>query len=156
MLRTFESHHEGAIYGYIKTFTANLVHDHFKGSRSKKRGGGSPTTDLHDDEAQCPADGSAQVASAMERNILLHQVDICLRAVVSGPDAQRDRKIFWLYYRTGLTAGAIASMSCIGLTTKGVESVLLRVTRLVRDSLSQAGPSGSEPREKGIPQAESL
>jgi RNA polymerase sigma-70 factor (ECF subfamily) len=156
LLRTFESRHEGAIYGYIKTFTANLVHDHFKGSRSKKRGGGSSTTDLHDDETQCATDGSAKAVSAMERNILLHQVDVCLRAIVSGGDAQRDRKIFWLYYRTGLTAGAIASMPGIGLTTKGVESVLLRVTRQVRDSLSQAAPSGSVGPEKGIRQAESL
>jgi RNA polymerase sigma-70 factor (ECF subfamily) len=53
---------------------------------------------------------------------------------------KRDRKLFWLYYRVGLTADAIAGLQSIGLSTKGVESNLLRLTRLLRDEIGRDRP----------------
>ena len=50
----------------------------------------------------------------------------------SGNTADRDRTIFWLYYRQGLTTKAIATLPAIGLTIKGVESTLGRLTKMVR------------------------
>jgi RNA polymerase sigma-70 factor, ECF subfamily len=40
--------------------------------------------------------------------------------------------IFWLYYRDGLTARAIAQLPGIRLSVKGVESTIHRLTRRVR------------------------
>ena len=60
---------------------------------------------------------------------------------------ERDRRIFWLYYRAGLKPAVIARMPGIGLSVKGVESAVFRLTKLVRTVLVDGGdtarPSGS-------------
>jgi RNA polymerase sigma-70 factor (ECF subfamily) len=45
--------------------------------------------------------------------------------------------IFWLYYEQGMTAKAIAALPSINLTSKGVESAISRLTRLVREQVVQ-------------------
>ena len=158
LLQTFRSTHEDAIYGYIKVFTANLVHDHFKGMRSKKRGRRTATVSIDGEDLGPLPQVSTSATALLERGILIREIDACLREVASGPDSIRDRKIFWLYYRTGLTASAIAAFPTIGLSTKGVESTLLRLTRQIRVRLvsSDQRKSVQEDAEKGIRPAESL
>jgi len=60
---------------------------------------------------------------------------------------QRDRTIFWLYYRQGLTAKEIGALPSIGLSLKGVESTLHRLTQLVREHLARTRPD--QPDVKG-------
>lgn len=153
----FVPSHPDAIYGYIKVFAANLVHDHFKAAHSQKRAPGSPAVSL-EEEGPNRTPPSYISASAMDRNLLIQEVDKCLQAVSTGPDADRNRRIFWLYYRTGLTASAIATLPAIGLTTKGVESTLLRLTKQVRQRLVSAKCHRNAPeiRSEGIRPAESL
>jgi hypothetical protein len=64
-------------------------------------------------------------------------IDVYLKSRACEPTFVRDYTIFWLYYREGMTAKAIAGVSSIGLTVKGVESTLLRLTRLVRTRFDQ-------------------
>jgi RNA polymerase sigma-70 factor (ECF subfamily) len=136
----FRATHKDAIYGYIKVFAANLAQDHFKAHRSEKRGGLAAVSSIdRDDRCQSTAD-SKSAESAIERNILIQQIDACLKTVLVGPHTERDRRIFWLYYRVGLAASAIARMPTIALTTKGVESTLLRLTREVRHRLVMSRP----------------
>ena len=52
--------------------------------------------------------------------LLLDRVDACLRDLAPSETRDRDRKIFWLYYRQGMTAKEIAGLPQIGLTLKGV------------------------------------
>lgn len=135
-LKTFEFRHEGAIYGFMKVFTANLVHDHFKASRAQKRGGAAATSSLDTDAAAERVTRSHSEGATLERKLLLGQVAECLEAVATGPNAKRDSRIFWLYYRVGLSASAIAALPAVGLNTKGVESTILRLTRAVRQHLA--------------------
>lgn len=149
-LRRFVCHHENALYGFLKVVTSNVVQDHFRNSYSQKRGhgrederidqlneGGKLNGIANTDGTSlygftCRAfNESASRHDGMERNILLQQIDSYLKRRTSGPTFSRDYTIFWLYYREGLTAKAIASCAGIGLTVKGVESTLLRLTRLV-------------------------
>ena len=51
--------------------------------------------------------GPRASAAAMDRAVLLGQIDSCLQAIAPGEDGRRDRLIFWLYYRAGFTASAI-------------------------------------------------
>jgi RNA polymerase sigma-70 factor (ECF subfamily) len=156
-LQTFKSAHKDAIYGYIKVFTANLVHDHFKIAHSHKRGGGATTASI-DGESAGELPSGTSTPALLERDVLIQQIDACLRVVASGPGLERDRKIFWLYYRVGLAASAIASLPTIGLSTKGVESTLLRLTRQVRERLvghKQNDPA-QDSSEEGIWPAEAL
>ena len=142
LLRSFQPQHPDAFYGFLKVVTANLVHDHFKATQSAKRG-----ADLLASEGLPPeplADGKqAGSETAIERQVFLNQVDECLRRAEAGPDQRRNCVIFWLYYRQGLTAAAIAALPSIGLTTKGVESTLLRLTRLIRSELNARRSRGS-------------
>jgi RNA polymerase sigma-70 factor (ECF subfamily) len=159
LLRTFQFRHDEAIFGYIKVLTSNLVHDHFKCARSQKRGGTVESTSPDSIDAAPDPTSTRSGAGSAEQNIFIREVDACLRAMDSPDHPGRDRKIFWLYYRVGLAASAIATLPTIGLTTKGVESTLLRLTRQVRNRLaarSLPSHTSSSKTVKGIEQAESL
>jgi RNA polymerase sigma-70 factor (ECF subfamily) len=60
---------------------------------------------------------------------------------------ERDRALFWLYYRQGFTAEEIGRLTAIGLTAKGVESALRRVTTWLRGEIERRKSEG--PRESG-------
>jgi RNA polymerase sigma-70 factor, ECF subfamily len=156
LLRSFRSKHPDAIYGYVKVLTANLVHDQFKALHSQKRGGGMPTETIEEQDPHQALVPSRSHVDTIERTVLLAQIDACLRETEKGPNACRDRHIFWLYYRVGLPASAIAALPTIGLSTKGVESTILRLTRLVRQKLiggpdfgeAKIFPKGFEPSNR--------
>jgi RNA polymerase sigma-70 factor (ECF subfamily) len=135
MLRNFEFRHSDSLFGFLKVVAANVVNDHFKSLNTVKRGAGLMSDGSAEVES-IPADQRDQL-SLLERGILLDEIDSLLRSRASEPCHERDRTIFWLYYRQGLTARQIASISAVGLSAKGVESTILRLTRLVRENLAQ-------------------
>jgi RNA polymerase sigma-70 factor, ECF subfamily len=157
LLRNFNPEHPGAFFGFLKMVTSNVVHDHFKAARAIKRGAGQITENLdpYERDATSATGRSASHTEIIEYDVLLGQIDTCLARCVAAGELARSRRIFWLYYRCGLTAGAIANLPGIGLSTKGVESALLRLNRLVRGALGEASPradSGSKSpnTEKGL------
>jgi RNA polymerase sigma-70 factor (ECF subfamily) len=130
ILRAFEPRGEDSFLGLLRIVAASVANDYFRRQYSAKRGGKAFTSTLMEDEAQMPADGAHQSAQ-MQRAALLAQLDGKLR---SAPDVipDRDRALFWLYYRQGFTAEEIARLGSAGLTAKGVESALRRVTIWLR------------------------
>jgi DNA-directed RNA polymerase specialized sigma24 family protein len=54
--------------------------------------------------------------------------DVFRKALTSA----RDRQIFWLYYRQGMSAKEIAAIPSLDLGIKGVESVIGRLNELIR------------------------
>ena len=56
----------------------------------------------------------------------------------------RDVAIFWFFYEQGYTAKEISFLPNIGLTVKGVEAVLLRLTRFLREALGSKGANGED------------
>lgn len=155
-LREFATQHPEAILGYIKTIAVNVAHDHFKSQHSHKRGSGEVAQFLEDVEPAAQS-GDMGGEASMEREVLLKQIDSCLDACSKGPDQERDRLIFWLYYQQGMSAKAIAALPTVGLSAKGVESAIFRLTHLVREQIvglrsqSPEAPTG----EKGFRPAES-
>ena len=138
LLRAFDPKHADAIYGYLKVIAANVVHDRLKALHSEKRGGERVVGDLTTLENRSGVGEASGSKHAMEREILLHEIDAHLNASLSGGTADRDRTIFWLYYRQGFTTKAIALLPAIGLTIKGVESTIFRLTKLVRRRMVDA------------------
>ena len=138
LLRAFDPKHADAIYGYLKVIAANVVHDRLKALHSEKRGGERVVGDLTTLENRSGVGEASGSKHAMEREILLREIDAHLNASLSGGTADRDRTIFWLYYRQGFTTKAIALLPAIGLTIKGVESTIFRLTKLVRRRLVDA------------------
>jgi len=115
LLREFVPDHKDASFGYLKVMTARVVHDYF---RSK---GNIPFEPLPDD---LPGPDEE-----LNRRLLIREIDEFLAHAVSG----RDREIFWLRWRSGMTAVQIAAIPAFGLRVKGVESVIKKVTDLVRE-----------------------
>jgi RNA polymerase sigma-70 factor, ECF subfamily len=158
LLRKFSSRHPEAIFGYIKVVTANVVRDHFKSLHSEKRGAGLI---VETPELLVPvANGSSQAgANTIERKVLIKDIQRHLEVCTAGPEQARNCRIFWLYYQAGLAASTIASLPEINLTTKGVESLIWRITRDLRERMATSRQrvtgstvSGSE----GIRPAESF
>ncbi|HVR27084.1 MAG TPA: sigma-70 family RNA polymerase sigma factor [Candidatus Polarisedimenticolia bacterium] len=158
LLREFDPRHPEAIFGYVKVVTANVVRDHFKSVHSQKRGVAQIAEAR---ELFVPvADGNSPGgADAIEREILINDVRRHLEICTAGPEQVRNCKIFWLYYRAGLTASTIATLPEVDLTTKGVESLISRITRDLRKrmTVSKQNVEGSTlSGSEGIRPAESF
>src|SRR6185437_1768431 len=127
-LRTFVPGHPEALYGFLKVMAGRGAHDHFRSQRTAKRGGGAPKLPL--DELGAGAEAN------LDANVLMTELHACVQAVASTAEVSRDLLIFQLYYHLGLSAAAIAAIPSMGLTVKGVESFLNRLTRAVREKLA--------------------
>jgi len=136
VLRNFESRHPNAIFGYLRAISSSVAQDYCKGLSAARRGGGRDQS-LGDLE---PADDHRQhgAAASIEQKVLLGEIEGILQRAASGQSAQRDRTIFWLYYRQGFTASSIAALPGIELNVKGVESTILRLTRRVRQVIGES------------------
>jgi len=148
LLRNFKPQHPNAFYGMLKKTAANTAYDYFRASHSAKRGAGIAESDLTEVDSFVP-DSHATGPDHIEREILLREIDDILRDNTGA----RDREIFWLHSRQGLTAKDIAAIPCYKLTTKGVESTLYRLTCHVREHLVEKDPDAAKPqvRSEGIP-----
>lgn len=131
-LKKFTSTDPNAFAGFLKVFTANVVYEHFRHSRLMHKLALESAADSSVRPANRVADLNTGTAEQNDTNILLAEIDEVLLATVS----ERDRTIFWLYYRHGCTSGQIAAIPTIGLTVRGVESVIFRVTKLLKQRLS--------------------
>ena len=134
LLRECRMPHENSIYAYLKFVAASVAHDHFKVLHAHKR-----RADLYAGELQEggpePIAGSEKWSSAAEENLLLAKIEEVVEQITVGANAERDRMVFWLYYRQGLTASAIAAIPTLNLTQKGIESLLSRVVTSLRKQL---------------------
>lgn len=146
LLRSFQPYHEDSIYGFLKVVAANVVHDHFKSALAAKRGAGQ-TEALVDQIRIHPRTASTGSLEAVGQHLQLEEVDKILTQLTVGKDQERKRTIFWLRHRQGLTAREIAAIPSIGLTTEGVESVLMRLVAMIRSHVIN---SSSQPRSEGF------
>lgn len=137
-------HSDDAVLGYIKTIAINVAHDYFKSLHSQKRGAGE-TDQLHEDFDPAAQSDSFGGPEAMDREVFLQQIHEQLQNCAAGSNQERDCVIFWFYYLQGMSAKAIAALASIKLTAKGVEAVIYRLTRCVREHLGNAGMAESEP-----------
>ena len=138
LLRDFAIQHPEAILGYLKKTAANATHDYFKHGRSQSSGGDNPhisTSDV-DPEAGNEVHGSQEKIAF---GVFLNEIDEHLKRVLTGPDQERDRMIFWLYFRQGMSTKEIASLPTIGLGVKGVGSVIERLKHGVREKILGIG-----------------
>ena len=135
LLRNFAIQHpEPAVLRYLKEIATNVTHDYFKHVRSQTFGGNKLHVSIDDVDIEVPnkRQGSQE---KIEFEILLKQIDEHLRHRLTGPDAERDRAIFWFYFRQGWSTKEIASLANTGLTAKGVGSVIERLTRCIREQI---------------------
>jgi RNA polymerase sigma-70 factor, ECF subfamily len=146
LLRDFAIQHPEAILGYLKKTAANATRDYFKHGHSQSSGGDNPhvsTSDV-DPEAGNEVEGSEDKIAF---GVLLNEIDDRLKRCLTGPEPDRDRMIFWLYFRQGMSTKEIASLPTIALGAKGVGSVIERLKHGIREQILE---TGSDPqREQG-------
>jgi RNA polymerase sigma-70 factor (ECF subfamily) len=132
ILRQSRITHAGAIYGLIQAVSTTTVLDHFRARRAQKRGA-SKVVPLSADQQAVTWE-----AHTYDRSLLIGEIDEHLFRLGDSAAQRRDRRIFWLYYRSGLTSRDIASIPGLELTQKGVESVIRRLTLELKHLLKYA------------------
>jgi RNA polymerase sigma factor (sigma-70 family) len=124
-LRKIQIAPEGAL-PYIRTVATNLAFDYVRSHAAPE-----PIPEGFEVQAQpCDLDYPLLI-QAIEKH-----VKDCSR---KNPD--RDSRVFWLYFQTGLTTKAIARIAYLKLSESGVENVVLRLSRCVRQAIAEGlGP----------------
>jgi len=117
-------------YSFLKVIARNLVLDHLAHKKREPSPAGEPG-----DQESVPTDGPSP-SEALERKLLVDKIEQIVRTKAT----DRDRMVFWLYYRSGLTAAQISTLPTVGLSTSGVESAIARLVRIVRETLGEGAP----------------
>lgn len=130
-LRSIKNEYENTIFGYLKVVASNVVRDHFRQPVNK-----ADEIELSDLVLPPGPDGHERLEFAHRKE----NVEAILETLSSTETYQRDAAIFWFFYEQGYTAKEISLLPAIGLTVKGVEAVLFRLTRFVRERLGMKPP----------------
>jgi RNA polymerase sigma-70 factor (ECF subfamily) len=138
ILSSFRDPRPEALFGYLKVVATNIAHDFFRRRYAAKRGVAATASTATIGDVPAPFQD-------MTRQLSLAEIDRMLISLTEQSDnGRRDRTVFRLYYRQGMTAQAIAALPGIGLTSKGVEGVLHRLTKAIRLGLGQMQGMGAE------------
>jgi RNA polymerase sigma-70 factor (ECF subfamily) len=137
ILTSFEETRPEAVFGYLKVVATNTARDYFR-KRSATKRQASQTMSL-DEMGDVAAPGNE-----IERQLTFAEVDKLLLHHTQTETGARDRGIFVLYYRHGMTAQAVANLPGVGLSPKGVEGVLQRLTKAIRQTIAKAQESGGD------------
>jgi RNA polymerase sigma-70 factor (ECF subfamily) len=146
LLSDFAAQRPEAILGYLKKTAANATHDYFKHTHSQQFGGDKPHVSTSDIDLEA-ADEFYGGQEKISRNVFLNEIDEHLKRCLTGPDQERDRMIFWLYFRQGMSTKEIASLPAVGLGAKGVGSVIERLKHLIRDQIVGSPPDSNRHEE---------
>jgi RNA polymerase sigma-70 factor (ECF subfamily) len=112
---------------YFAVVAANVARDFFRKRGAYKRGR-ARTVSL--DETLDSITAGRSVGA--DRSVLLSEIEEYL------PEDRKCQTIFRLYYRQGFSAKEIAAIPEVGLSVKGVESLLHRVIRQLREAIHGA------------------
>ena len=118
-LRDFVPRREGSAQCYLRVIAARVTQDFCKKNDFKY------IQELPPDPPDIPVPAEAEWLA------LKAQIGAGLRKLAT----PRDCRIFRLHYLCGLTSAEIAAIPDIGLSLKGVESVLVRLKRSVQEIL---------------------
>jgi RNA polymerase sigma-70 factor, ECF subfamily len=134
LLRDFAIQHpDEAILRYIKKTAANTTHDYFR----KHGAARYRMIDNYD----------ATIDIDLNFTVLLKEIDEHLKHCLIAPDHERDRTIFWLYFRRGMSTKEIASLPTIGLSAKGVGSVIERLKHCLRERILRLRVDAEDDKE---------
>jgi RNA polymerase sigma factor (sigma-70 family) len=125
-LRSIKNQYENTIFGYLKVVASNVVRDHFRHPVNK-------ADEIELTDSVLPPDPASEDRLEFARK--KDKVREILTTLSSSETYARDVAIFWFFYEQGYTAKEISSLPSMGLTVKGVEAVLLRLTRCIREML---------------------
>ena len=116
-----------AVPAYFAVVAANGARDWFRSRGAQKRG--SKVTSQLDETVQSLA-VQIRMPIPPERAILIQEIENAVEG------SSREKTIFRLYYQQGYSAREIATIPAIGLSTKGVESLIGRLVKQLQEKLA--------------------
>jgi RNA polymerase sigma-70 factor (ECF subfamily) len=128
LLRQFVERHPDSLGAMLRVVAANVTHDQIRARNSQKRGGNKAYADLQLIEGVTLDDETRRI----EREVQLDEIDRLLQRAPKPISSERDREIFWLHFRAGMSAQAISKLPFVQLTAKGVETSLYRTIEFIR------------------------
>lgn len=130
LLRQFVERHRDSLAAMLRVVAANVTHDQIRARSCLKRGGdrNQAYADLQLIDPATPGDEAKRI----EREVQLDEIDRLLQRAPKRISSCRDRDIFWLHFRAGMSARAISELPFIQLTAKGVETSLYRTLEFIR------------------------
>ena len=134
-LRSIKNEYENTIFGYLKVVASNVVRDHFR-----KPGNKADEVEVSDTTFP-PGPDERDRRKFLDKK---EQVKRTLATLSSSETYERDLAIFWFFYEQGYTAKEISLLPDVGLTVKGVEAVILRLTRYLRGELGDEDPEKND------------
>jgi RNA polymerase sigma factor (sigma-70 family) len=132
LLRSFRGETDIAVHSFLGRVCSSVVTDHLRRDGSMKRLGDNIVSL---EEAKETIEISRHSGDELDVVALLSWIDI-ERVVAADPDhkhAQRNALIFKLHYIDGLTAEEIARYPGFDLSESGVEAVLVRLRKRIRN-----------------------
>ena len=123
-LREFRAAEEACFYGLLRATAISAVHDHFRRALTLKRSGGVTPQPIDSVLRENLSGGEEE--RRHHDALTLDRID----QIVSYADpasAKRNRLVFWLHHRDGFSANEISRVPAIGLSQKGVETLLRRL-----------------------------
>jgi RNA polymerase sigma-70 factor (ECF subfamily) len=134
LLRRFQPRSDVSIYSFLKVVAGNIALDHFKSEMADKRGA-HQTESMGDLEQIDPRTKGTDIVDGIHRALQREQMEKIVLEKTKGKDQRRNCLIFRLHYWQGFTAREIAALPSIGLSTEGVESVLMRLLVMIRSHI---------------------
>jgi RNA polymerase sigma-70 factor (ECF subfamily) len=130
LLRQFIEKHPDSLDAMLRVVAANVTHDEMRARNSQKRGG--DPTKTHAQPSLTEGVTSYDETTRIEREIQLDEIDRLLQRAPKPISSTRDREIFWLHFRSGMSAQSISELPFVQLTAKGVETSLYRTLEFIR------------------------
>jgi RNA polymerase sigma factor (sigma-70 family) len=110
---------------YLRACIANAAHDFYRARHARRRD--VRVTTAFDEQVHLRISGLRP--KDLDRDLLLKQIEL-----MAGENP-RDKHVFLLYYRRGWSAKEISGIPSLGLSEKGVESLIFRIVKEVRQQL---------------------
>jgi len=111
---------------YFSVIAANCARDVFRARRAARR---SSAATVSLDTSLSGIAENLGVVGDFDQDLLLAKIESLL------PPDRREQIVYRLYYRQGLTAKEISSLPALNLSVKGVESMIYRITKQIRERL---------------------
>ena len=134
-LRAIKNEYENTIFGYVRVIASNVVQDHFRQPVNK-----ADEVELSD-AVLPPRPRDRERLEFLDKK---EQVEKILKMLSPSETYDRDVAIFWFFYEQGYTAKEISLLPSVALTVKGVEAVLFRLARYVREKLGLKEPKAGD------------
>lgn len=116
---------------YLRILAANVCRDLWKAKRADCRSS-DRTVPFSGVEGRLSTLGLSEVES-----------DLTLQKIYKLLTDRRERTVFGLYFRQGFSAAEIAKIKEFGLSVKGVESLIFRITSRLREALRNSKKEGN-------------